>query len=65
MQRPLMTRPAIKVPQFWQPTWTAVPTSQNRLANQMEFLRPHLSEQGPAATEPTTEPAARAEPMAP
>jgi hypothetical protein len=63
--KPLRTRPAMSWPVFWQATWTEVPMSQKRQANIMESRRPILSESGPATAEPTTEPAARAEPMAP
>ena len=43
----------------------AVPVSQKRHAMKTESRRPILSERGPAKRAPTTEPAARAEPMAP
>lgn len=51
----------------WYPilTCTAVPQSHHRQANIIESLLPYLFETGPAIMEPTTDPAARAEPMAP
>jgi hypothetical protein len=62
---PLRTRPAINIPRPLHATWREVPMSQKTQEYRRASRRPNLSEMGPAMIEPTTEPAARADPIAP
>ena len=64
-QIPFIRRPPISMPEPLTATWMAVPTSQNVQATKTALRRLNLPERGPAKRAPMTEPAARAEPMAP
>jgi hypothetical protein len=62
---PLRFRPAINCPKFLQETCTAVPMSHPKQAEKIAPRHPNLFEKGPAISEPTTDPAARAAPTKP